>query len=280
VARVRIGRYIAWRGKLGAQMKRACVVLACLVSRVAFADDFPTLGYVRDERSQYLIKFECDPPTEQGVVCKFSEVVVHNGGDAEALTKSLQQLDDDFKKGGPTDKDLQGMCTNVQGVTEAIRSGAKTAPAGMTQYSLDRLLAKPEAARGDTLKFFEALEKACASPTKENFETMARVQNDKEARTCELSLYSWEQNFTKQSPTVWVHNPPPDGMCGVIDIATLEKDGGFWNYRSHRVVTNKDAIKDNKLFSCNNIDENEHLYKWNQEDPDGHYFGCDYIKYP
>jgi hypothetical protein len=266
-------------------MKRACIILASLMPWPALGGEYPDVGFVQDPQRHYFIKFECDPPTEQGMHCKFSEGVVHKNGGPEALAKALAELADNLRKGVDFKKETERMCaeigSNMAGIIQAVRNGTKTAPPGMTQSSLDSLQAKPAPARADTLTMFESLQKVCASPTKESLENMARVQNDKETRTCELSLYTWEQDFIKQSDALWVHNGQPDGVCGVIDIATLEKDDHFWNYRTHSVVTNKNAIKDNTVFDCHKVDEAEHFYKWNAGDAaDGIYVGCDYIKYP
>lgn len=65
----------------------------------------------------------------------------------------------------------------------------------------------------------------------------------------------------------------------MVVISTFERDddsGILWNYRTRKVVTDKNAIKDTDMFSCKNYDEQEQVYTW-KNDPV--YVGCDYIRF-
>jgi hypothetical protein len=55
----------------------------------------------------------------------------------------------------------------------------------------------------------------------------------------------YELTFRRQSATRWVSNAGPNGLCGVIEITTLEEDpqgsGLLWTMNSRKVLTNKNA---------------------------------------
>jgi hypothetical protein len=97
-------------------------------------------------------------------------------------------------------------------------------------------------ARSDLQNFWEGMAKLCAAPTAENWEALMRQQNDKDSRTCSISVNPFEQTFTQQDADVWVHNGEPGGICGVIAIATFEREPGggvLWNYRTREVARSK-----------------------------------------
>jgi hypothetical protein len=44
---------------------------------------------IANEKLYDFMKFQCDPPTAQGITCKFQEVGVHRKGGPDELAKSL-----------------------------------------------------------------------------------------------------------------------------------------------------------------------------------------------
>src|SRR5438552_3473780 len=46
------------------------------------------------------------------------------------------------------------------------------------------------------------------------------------ADTCLVTTNRYERTFQKESNTRWVSTEGPEGACGVVDVATLQDDGG------------------------------------------------------
>lgn len=259
-------------------MKRLVIVLACIQATGALAadNDYPAFGMLMGEQAKDLMQFKCDPPTVQGLTCHFTQILVSKGGGPEKLKKSLANAPDLLKEleGGKA----ADTCASMKNLAHAIRTGA-TLPDKNQQAFLEKLT-KNTTERADTLRSFESVETACNTPTKENVEAWLRAENDKDTRTCSLLSNSFEQTFTIQSPNIWVHNGGPDGLCGVVTVTTFERDKDanskmFWNYRTRKIVTSKDAL-DTTLLNCRMLDEGEYLYTWRTET---YFKGCDYIKY-
>ena len=71
----------------------------------------------------------------------------------------------------------------------------------------------------------------------------------------------------------------PSGECGLIEVATFERDpaeklSAFWNYKTRKIVTNKKGTA--VLLACSALDENEYAYSWKTQD---FFKGCDYVRY-
>ena len=107
-----------------------------------------------------------------------------------------------------------------------------------------------------------------------NAEAILRLVHNRETRTCKIWLNKFEQTFSRTSDSMYTHASSPHGPCGVVNIATLERDRSLWNYRTKKVVTNRQGMSG--PISCKLLDETEHLYTWNNT---VFYKGCDYVKY-
>jgi hypothetical protein len=82
-----------------------------------------------------------------------------------------------------------------------------------------------------------------------------------EMRTCEVWTTGWENAFTRQSDLRWVSNEGPSGICGVVEITTLEQEKAnspLWTMETRKIVTNKNA--DQTL--CKIPDETPAKYTW------------------
>jgi hypothetical protein len=251
------------------------VLLACVMPGTALtaANDYPSFGILTNEREKDFIEYQCGAPSADGVACHFTQTKVSKKGGPNDLAQSVASIPE-MQTGFTSGKEVE-TCTNNKNLIQAMRTGV--APPGTDQKHLDAMRAKPEPERTDMLREFESFQKICEAPTKENIEAWMRLQNDQEGRTCSVWVHSWDHTFTRQSPEAWVHSGSPEGLCGTTDISTFERDGSFWNYRTRRVVTDKNALKGNQLVpECRSLDEGEYFYTWNTET---YYRGCDYIKF-
>ena len=70
------------------------------------------------------------------------------------------------------------------------------------------------------------------------FLTTAPVAPD----TCLATTSRYGRVFRRDSPNRWTSTEGPEGVCGLLDIATLQDDGGVrWTMVLHTEVTKKDA---------------------------------------
>lgn len=60
--------------------------------------------------------------------------------------------------------------------------------------------------------------------------------------TCLITTNRYERTFRREAPGRWVSTDGPDGVCGLLDVASLEDGGGVrWVMRTRKVVTKPDA---------------------------------------
>jgi hypothetical protein len=77
-------------------------------------------------------------------------------------------------------------------------------------------------------------------------------------QTCLVTTNQYARRFQKQTPTRWVSNEGPDGECGVLDVTTLDDEGGniHWTLEMKKIVTRKD------LASCRGDQPPPELLSW------------------
>jgi hypothetical protein len=76
--------------------------------------------------------------------------------------------------------------------------------------------------------------------------------------TCMVTTNRYERVFRRDGPTRWVSTEGPVGVCEVLDVATLQDDGGVrWTLEMHKVVTKKDAAP-----ACQTLDTQPETFSW------------------
>src|SRR6266550_6731315 len=76
--------------------------------------------------------------------------------------------------------------------------------------------------------------------------------------TCLITTHSYERVFRRESATRWTNAEGPEGICGVMDVTTLQDDGGVrWTMELHKTVTKKDAAP-----ACQTTDPESELFSW------------------
>jgi hypothetical protein len=77
-------------------------------------------------------------------------------------------------------------------------------------------------------------------------------------QTCLITTNRYERTFQKQTSTRWVSNEGPAGVCAVVDVATLQDDGGVkWTMETRKVITRRDASP-----QCQGLDEQRETLSW------------------
>lgn len=60
--------------------------------------------------------------------------------------------------------------------------------------------------------------------------------------TCLVTTNRYDRVFRRESATRWISTEGPDGVCGVLDVATLLDEGGVrWTMEIRKRATKKDA---------------------------------------
>ncbi|HZR23741.1 MAG TPA: hypothetical protein VFA59_09155 [Vicinamibacterales bacterium] len=73
--------------------------------------------------------------------------------------------------------------------------------------------------------------------------------------TCMITTHAYDRVFRKDTPTRYVSSVGPEGVCGVVDVATLEDGGGVrWTLTLKKTALRKDAAA-----HCPSADETEVL---------------------
>ena len=78
-----------------------------------------------------------------------------------------------------------------------------------------------------------------------------------DAQTCLVTTNRYARTFQNQTATRWVSTEGPDGVCGLLDVATLENEGALWTLEARKVVTKRDAAP-----ACRNVDEKPEVLSW------------------
>jgi hypothetical protein len=90
------------------------------------------------------------------------------------------------------------------------------------------------------------------------FQQVFLTTSDLAPDTCLVTTNRYERTFTKQSSRLWVSNEGPEGACGVVDVATLQDDGGVrWTMDTRKIVTKADAS-----LLCRGLDEQPETLSW------------------
>jgi len=81
--------------------------------------------------------------------------------------------------------------------------------------------------------------------------------------TCLITTNRYQRTFHKESPgrqgtstTRWVSTEGPEGDCGLLDVATLQYDGGIkWTMETRKVATRKTA-------ACRAVEGASEMLSW------------------
>lgn len=236
-----------------------------LLAATASASDFPTEGTLYGALDGNFIRYSCVPPTSEGLRCFFVQISAIRRGGPDALKKDLARLEKEYS--AIKDGMAQDACSVSQIMTPEQQIEA-------IHRNFNRSVGKQEAS--DIIAFHKAFEAICANPTKESIAHVARLQNDKETRTCSIQMQSFNQLFRK-SENKWVYSSGVLTECGAINIATFFKGttrlDDHWSYSSERIVTDKSA-KLGGVLQCSVLDEREFNFEWTKET---YFKGCDYL---
>ncbi len=102
----------------------------------------------------------------------------------------------------------------------------------------------------------------CEKRDEKSLRAFWRAMHASQTKTCQISINTYEEEFTMQPTGQWLSQRGPRGGCGVINISTLSKDPTdesslAWIYETRRIMTNKEPS------ICKFFQEKLWRYSWN-----------------
>ena len=103
------------------------------------------------------------------------------------------------------------------------------------------------ATRAYGIRLLDVLTRVCEEPTAENVSAFARLQLDKETKTCRVWTHAYRETFVRQPTGIWVSYSGPAEPSGVAVLSTLEPDDRqakapvLWTYRSQQIPAGGNA---------------------------------------
>jgi hypothetical protein len=76
--------------------------------------------------------------------------------------------------------------------------------------------------------------------------------------TCLITTNRYQRKFRRDAPTRWVSTAGPEGVCGILDVVTLQDGGSVrWTMEARRVVTKTDPSS-----TCSAVEAQVTAFSW------------------
>jgi len=76
--------------------------------------------------------------------------------------------------------------------------------------------------------------------------------------TCLVTTNRYDRVFRRDGPNHWTSSESPEGVCGLLDVATLQDDGGVrWTMELKKEVTKKEGS-----VACLTIKTQAEIFSW------------------
>ncbi|MCK0141820.1 hypothetical protein [Aliiroseovarius sp. F20344] len=219
----------------------------------------PTYGTLIGERDGDTLNYECRELSADTIECEFVQILMSKDTPehvskeavdqilADMNTESTEEVCGDFKRvkailDGKADRSIWPEKSDEE--IEAILTSVRSAPFGLASL--------------------KALSDLCETPTDKAAARFIEVSNQSKDVVCKPLVNKYTQNFVRVSPKTWVVKSEPSGACGLVNTSKFvghPEFGSLWSYYASKVVTNKDG---KGLVDCNELDEREQPYKWDQ----------------
>ncbi|MEO8259415.1 MAG: hypothetical protein ABI868_18855 [Acidobacteriota bacterium] len=90
------------------------------------------------------------------------------------------------------------------------------------------------------------------------FQQVFFTTSDYAPQTCLVTINRYDRTFTRQDGGRWISTTPPEGLCGVSDITTLQDDGGVrWTMETRKRASRAAADR-----TCRDVDERPDTLSW------------------
>lgn len=270
------------------------IVATTYASPVLAGDEYPTTGMVYNTKEDSAITYNCTKMHTGALECEFVQTAVRKKTKASDWSKKLaeakKQMPDaikDIEKDkvcvwlGSTVQVLEGKLTPEQAADTAPKgaiSDKKAFIKGMKEMSDSK---KQE--MHDTMS---ALDEFCKTKSEESYLKIAKLEHDKEMRTCTVGSNPFKQKFKwvadYAGKGAWVVDAQPSGPCGIVQLDRFEADKSdsklvFWKYIAKKAITNPKGELFLPGMTCADLDQNEYPYDWKNERDNK--LGCEYIEF-
>ncbi len=280
-------------------MKKAPVhfmilILSVLSSQAFAADEHPTTGIIYNTKEDSSITYNCTKMQSVGLECEFVQTAVRKKTKVGDLKKKLEeakkQLPDALKElSSEKSCDWLSIMLSVMEGKETPEQAAKNAPKGAIsdkQHFIRSMKEMSPSKKQDLLASLRLVDEFCKTKSEESYLKIAKLDHEKEMRTCTVSSNPFKQNFKwvedYSGKGTWVVDAKPSGPCGVVPLDRFEADRTdsklvFWRYVARKAITNPKGELWLPGITCDGLDQNEYLYDWKQERDDK--LGCEYVEF-
>ena len=257
-------------------------------------NDYPTTGMVYNTKEDSSITFNCTKTTDKFLDCDLVQTAVRKKTKASDWSKKLaeakKQMPDaikDISKDkicdwvGSTVQVLEGKLTPEQAAENAPK-GAISDKKGFIKGMKEMSDSKKQEMH-DTMS---ALDEFCRTKSEESYLKIAKLEHEKEMRTCTVGSNPFKQRFKwvgdYAGKGAWVVDAQPSGPCGVVQLDRFEADKTdsklvFWKYIAKKAITNPKGELFLPGMTCADLDQDEYPYDWKNERDSK--LGCEYIEF-
>jgi hypothetical protein len=253
----------------------AVISFLSILASPLLAQERPTTGLVHNTTDPQSLTYECNLDGAD-LICTFTQSAISRQSTEKELPNVISTARNAFPE---WQKTAVEECRNTQALDNLI---AGRPPADADRKEFDAAMARmTPGEKADMNRMFKALIDLCKDKSEARYIDMARINHEREARSCRVWTSTFKQRFRRVGTGVgtWVVIDSPMGDCGVVNVSRWESEISsgitFWNYYSKKVVTNKSG-KILPTLSCSSLDENEYRFDWRSIDRK---LGCDYIKF-
>lgn len=260
-------------------------IILLVAANSVSAVDAPTIGTVHNTKDNGWISYECGEIDNGLLTCALTQVMVRkkiNQSEIEAKYRdSIKDIEN--QQNDPSMKDL---CALAAGTISLLQGGSGD---GLEPEIKKAFQGFNSMQRRDIEEQSTAVLETCRTKNMDGLRRFLRLAIEKDARTCLVSTYRFEQTFHPVTDyegklTSWtVANAQPQGDCGFVQMSRFVPDDNkpllgkiiLWKYIAKRATSNPEG----KTFmdtSCSGWDETETVYSWQSKEIP---LQCDYIEY-
>jgi hypothetical protein len=246
---------------------RALIAAAMLVPTGGMAEEkAPIGGQVFNYELNERIHYSCLPKSDNDIICSFTQATVSMILPEEKIAARRAENIKSIDTPGSVEQFVAGSCDAVKQLEENLAKG-----------EVDELARMPEA---DKEKLLSTFRNVCKQQDRDSVVAFMELSIDIDSRTCMVSTFGWEGNFSRNDDKAWVRTdkdgPVGDGCGGVhLDRFELSESGTFWNLVRLAVASNpKGTFTTGEL--CSEVySGKETVYEWQGGDLPAR---CDYIR--
>lgn len=219
----------------------------------------PTYGTLIGERDGDTLNYECRELSTDTIECEFVQVLMSKDTPELVSKEAVDQILADMAAGS-----AETVCSDFMKIQAVLDGGADRSiwPEKSDEEIEGILNSVRNAPYG--LASLQAFSDLCETPTDKSAARIIEVSNQSKEVVCRPFVNKYTQKFVRVSPKTWVVKSGPSGVCGLVNTSKFVGHPEYdflWNYYASKVVTNKDG---KGLVGCNELDEQEQPYKWDQ----------------